>query len=175
MPNYKRTFVTGYDYFLTVVTHKRLPILIENIDLVRESFKISKQEYCYTIKAVVILPEHFHMIINPKNARDYPNIIKTIKQHFSKHCDPRYYQHIKQSESRTQAGYQPIWQKKYYEHTIRDESDFECRFNYVHFNPVKHGLVKKVKDWPFSSFHRYVAKGIYDQNWGNFDNNIDFE
>ena len=131
--------------------------------------------YEYSIEAIVILPDHFHLIIKPQEARDYPNIIKGVKQYFSKHCDPYYYQHISQSQSRLKAGYKPIWQKKYYEHTIRDDADFELRFDYVHFNPVKHGYVKKVKDWSFSSFHRYVEKGYYDKEWGNFDEEIDFE
>ncbi len=97
MPNYRRIFITGYSYFLTVVTHKRNPILIENINLLRNSFKVSKDIYYYQIEAVVILPDHFHLIIKPKEVQDYPNIIKSIKQHFSKYCEPRYYQHIKKS------------------------------------------------------------------------------
>ena len=79
------------------------------------------------------------------------------------------------SKSRSKAGYKPIWQKKYYEHAIRDDKDFELRFNYIHFNPVKHGYVEKVKNWQFSSFHCYVDKGYYDEEWGNFDRNVDLE
>ncbi len=71
--------------------------------------------------------------------------------------------------------YKPIWQKKYYEHAIRDDKDFKLRFNYIHFNPVKHGYVEKVKNWQFSSFHHYVDKGYYDEEWGNFDRNVDLE
>lgn len=82
MSNYKRIFMDGYSYFITVVTHGRNPILIKNIALLRENFHVSKQQYDYTIDAIVILPDHFHMIITPKYANDYSQIVRTIKQHF---------------------------------------------------------------------------------------------
>ncbi len=175
MPNYKRVFLDEYCYFLTVVTHKRIPILIDNIELLRESFKLSKEKYEYTIEAVVILPDHFHIMIRPKTAAQYPKIISRIKQHFSRHCDPKYYRHIPQSKSRTKAGYKPIWQKKYYEHCVKNDNDYQTRFNYIHYNPVKHGYVKQTKDWPYSSFHQYVKRGFYNKEWGDFTNPIDYE
>ena len=175
MANYTRVFEQGYDYFFTIVTHKRNSILIQNASLLKKSFKHSKQMFEFEIKAIVVLHEHIHMIITPKDVTEYPNIIKTIKQYFSKHVDSKYYAHINQSKSRTKKGYKPIWQKRYYEHTIRDEKDFKIRFDYIHFNPVKHGLVSKVRDWQYSSFHKYVRLEIYDKDWGNFDKNIDFE
>lgn len=175
MSNYRRVFEDGYCYFLTIVTHKRIPILIDNIDLLREGFAISKSQYCYKIEAVVVLPDHVHLMITPKVALHYPKIIRSIKQHFSMHCDPRYYCHITQSKSRIKEGYKPIWQKKYYEHTIRNDEDFKMRFDYIHFNPAKHQYVTKVNEWQFSSFHRYVKKGYYDKEWGDFNENIDFE
>ena len=175
MPNYQRIFEDGYSYFLTVVTHKRNPILIKNIDLLRESFVISQTKYDYEIEAVVILPDHFHLIITPKIALDYPKIINGIKHHFSKHCNPKFYNHLKQSDSRTKEGYKPIWQKRFYEHTIRDEEDFKMRFHYIHFNPVKHGFVKNVKDWEFSSFKQFVKIGYYNEDWVGFTEKIDFE
>jgi len=175
MPNYRRIFVDGYCYFLTIVTYKRTPLIIENIDLLREGVKKSKAKYPYQIEAVVVLPDHFHLMIRPKFALDYPKIISVIKQYFSKYCDPKYYQHITQSDSRSKAGYKPIWQRKYYEHTIRDDNDYTIRLNYIHYNPVKHGYVLQVKDWQYSSFHRYVKKGYYTLEWGNFDGKIDYE
>jgi putative transposase len=175
MSNYKRVFEDGYCYFLTIVTHQRNAILIDNIDLLREAFKHSKNKYPYHIDAIVILPDHIHMIINPEHAIEYPKIVSTMKQYFSKHCDPLYYQHLSQSSSRTKAGYKPIWQKKYYEHTIRNKEDYTVRLNYIHYNPVKHGYVGKVNDWKYSSFQRYVAKGYYSSEWGDFDNKINYE
>ena len=154
MANYKRIFLDGYSYYLTVVTHKRNPILIDNIDLLRESFRVSKRKYRYKIEAIVILPDHFHVILTPHNAKDYPNIIRTIKQHFSKHCDAKYYEHLEQSTSRQKEGYKPIWQKKYYEHTIRNQKDFEEKVNYIYNNPIKHGYAENIKDWKHSSYRQ---------------------
>ena len=154
MAKYKRIFLDGYSYYLTVVTHQRNPILIDNIELLRESFRESKRQYPYKIEAIVVLPEHFHLIMSPQNAKDYPHIIRTIKQYFSKHCEAKYYEHLEQSVSRHKEGYKPIWQKKYYEHTIRDEKDFDEKMNYIHNNPIKHGYVENIKDWKYSSsFH----------------------
>ena len=175
MPNYRRVFIDGYSYFLTVVMYKRNPILIDNIDLLRKSFKESKKKYNYDIKAIVILPDHFHMMILPTRAIEYPKIISVIKQYFTRHCDPRFYQHLTQSKSRTLAGYKPVWQKKYYEHAVRNTTDYKTRFDYIHYNPVKHGYVKQVKAWRASSFHKYVSLGIYDSEWGDFHNKIDYE
>jgi len=143
--------------------------------LLRESFKFSKEKYTYEIEAVVILADHFHLIIRPDIALHYPKIISIIKQYFSKHCDIKYYQHLTQSKSRIKAGYKPIWQKKYYEHTIRDREDYNIRLNYIHYNPVKHGYVQQAKDWQYSSFHKYVKNGYYDNNWGMSEKEIDFE
>jgi len=175
MPRYRRLFLEGYSYFLTVVTHERNPILIENIELLRESFRHSKQKYEYEIDAIVILPEHFHTIITPTNPKDYPLIIRAIKQHFSKHCEEKHYKHLMQSQSRNTKGYKPIWQKRFYEHTIRDEKDYKLRLDYIHYNPIKHKLVDRVKDWNYSSFTQFVKSGVYDKNWGDFDATIDFE
>ncbi len=152
MANYKRIFLDGYSYYLTVVTHNRNPILIDNIELLRESFKESKEHYSYAIEAIVILPDHFHLVIKPKIAKEYPHIIRTIKQYFSKHCDKSYYAHIEQSPSRQKEGYTPIWQKKYYEHTIRDTQDHKSILAYMYHNPIKHGLVEKPDLWIYSSF-----------------------
>ena len=99
MANYKRIFLDGYSYYFTIVTHQRNPILIENIELLRESFRVSKREYSYKIDTIVVLPDHIHLIITPKRAKDYPHIIRTIKQYFSKHCDKAYYEHLEQSNS----------------------------------------------------------------------------
>ncbi|MFT7878896.1 MAG: transposase [Sulfurimonas sp.] len=175
MPNYKRVFLDGYSYFLTVVTHQRNPILIDNIELLRESFRVSKSKYNYKIDAIVIMPDHFHMIVTPEISMEYPDITKTIKQHFSKYCDEKYFQHLYQSNSRHAKGYKPIWQKRFYEHTIRDEKDYKIRLDYIHYNPVKHRLAGKVSDWEYSSFHKFVEKGYYDNDWGAFDESIDFE
>lgn len=175
MADYKRVFIDGHSYFLTVVTHRRNPILIENVDLLRESIREAKSKFVFDIEAIVILPDHFHMLIKPKEAEAYPKIIGSIKRHFSRHCDPKHYEHLSQSNSREEQGYRPVWQKRFYEHTIRDEDDFRTRIEYIHYNPVKHGLVTSAKEWENSSFHKYVRMGRYDEYWGGLDGEVDFE
>ena len=159
MSNYKRIFMDGYSYFITVVTHERNPILIKNIALLRESFSVSKQKYHYTIDAIVVLPDHFHMIITPKYAEEYPHIVRTIKQHFSKYCPKDDYAHLYQSKSREQKGYSLIWQKRFYEHTIRNEKDLIEKIRYMQKNPVKHGYVDEIDKWKYSSFYRNKKVG----------------
>jgi len=166
MANYKRIFEDGYSYYLTIVTHQRNPILIKNITLLRESFRMSKRQYNYEINEIVILPDHLHMIITPSQAEDYPHIVRTIKQYFSKHCNPKYYKHLDQSQGRTKEGYKAIWQKKYYEHTIRGEKDLQEKMRYMYNNPVKHDLVEKEEDWEYSSFKRFHEGGSINRPYG---------
>ncbi len=151
MPNYRRIFEDGYSYYLTIVTHRRNPILIDNITLLRQSFVQSKKRFDYRIDAIVILPEHIHMVITPKKATDYPKIVGAIKAYFS-----RYYagqdKDEEQSISRYKKRHKAVWQKKYYEHTIRDEKDWHETMTYMKHNPVKHGLVDDVNNWMYSSF-----------------------
>jgi len=152
MPNYRRIFEDGYSYYLTIVTHERCPILINNIVLLRKSFAQSKKRFNYTIDAIVVMPDHIHMVITPDKATEYPKIIGAIKAYFS-----RYYEGnevLEQSSSRSKKRYKAVWQKKYYEHTIRNEKDWYETMEYMKYNPVKHGLVEKVEDWEFSSFFR---------------------
>ena len=172
---YRRLFLDGYSYFFTIVTYQRNPILIENIELLRESFLQVKSQYSFTIDSIVILPDHLHMIMTFENVEMYPKIIGQIKKYFSSHCDPKYYQYLKQSHSREKQNYKPVWQKRFYEHTIRDEKDYKLRLDYIHYNPVKHALVNSVKDWEYSSFDKFVDREYYHKDWGEFDGNVDFE
>ena len=177
MAKYRRVFKDGYSYFLTVVTENREPILIDNIEILRKSFALSIKKYCYKLDAVVIMPEHFHMIITPKSAKDYPKIVSHIKRAFTYGLDSSIKDRAKESlsASKEKRKYSGIWQRRFFEHTIRNKEDFKLRFDYIHFNPVKHGLVKKVSDWEYSSFHKYVKMGWYHHDWGDFDESIDFE
>jgi putative transposase len=156
MANYRRLYLHGYSYYFTIVTHKRNPILVENIMLLRESFRESKSYFDYKIDAIVVLPDHIHMVITPKVAEEYPKIIHAIKYNFSK----RYIldTEIKQSPSRQKRKLKPIWQKRYYEHTIRDEKDYFRCLKYIRTNPVKHKYVENETEWKYSSF-TYGALG----------------
>ena len=171
MPNYTRIFADGHPYFITIATEKRRPILIENITLLRQAFTHSKQYFDYNLDAICILPDHLHMIVNPNDATDYPKIITSIKTYFSKNLHQRY----KTSDSKSKKRELGIWQRRYYEHTIRDEKELEKYRNYVHYNPVKHKLVSSAKDWEFSSFGKFVKNGFYNRDWYNLDEDLDLE
>lgn len=158
MPNYKRLFIPNSYLFLTVVTNNRQPILINNIQLLRESFKRAQQTYKFDLYACAILPDHMHLILTPQKIEEYPKIIFAVKYHFSRNIDigglgnPPY-NISKCKHNKKEKG---IWQRRYYEHTIRDEDDLYKHLDYIHYNPVKHGFVQNVKDWEFSSFHKFV-------------------
>ena len=154
MSRYKRIFLDGYSYYITVVTYQRNPVLLENIDLLRESFAYAKTKFVFSLNDIVILPDHFHMIITVPEAKTYPKIISSIKRYFSQRCDTRYTRHILQSHSRTMQGYNPVWQKRYFEHTIRNEKDYLEKCSYMYHNPQKHGYTDNVETWEYGSFNR---------------------
>jgi len=154
MSNYKRIYLENYSYYITVVTQNRQPILIDNIELLRDSFRRSKKRYDYVINAIVILPDHIHMIITPKNPKDYSKIIALIKRSFTYGLDMKTKEESKfnLSASSYRRNLSGVWQKRFYEHTIRDEKDYSKILDYIYINPIKHGLVKNIEDWKYSSF-----------------------
>jgi len=171
MSNYTRVFAQGHPYFITITTEKRRPILLDNIPLLRQAFANSKQYFAYRIDAICILPDHLHMIIYPNNEKDYPNIIKSIKTYFSKNIN----QAFNTTQSQTKKKELGIWQRRYYEHTIRDEKELERYRNYIHYNPVKHNLSHSAKEWEYSSFSKFVQNGFYDIDWYNLDEDRDLD
>jgi len=152
--NYRRVFAQGHSYFITMVTQNRNPLLIDNIDLLRDAFRRSKERYSYTIDAIVILPDHLHMIITPQNHTEYPKIITHIKRSFVYGLDKTIQDEAKMhlTSSKYKRQHSGIWQERYYEHTIRDEKDWLEKMEYIQYNPVKHELVEDAKDWQYSSF-----------------------
>ena len=164
---YKRLFLENTYVFLTVVTSKRRHILIDNVELLRKSFKNAKRFHSFEIFGIVILPEHFHIIIKPNSIENYPKIIHLIKTYFSKNIDITKIKNYQTSVSREKKQEKDIWQRRYWEHTIKDESDLGNHRDDIHFNPVKHGYAKAVKDGEYSSFEKFVKSGNYEINWGN--------
>jgi len=154
MSNYKRFYLKNHSYYLTIVTQNRQPILIDNIELLRDSFRRSKRKYDYKIDAIVILPDHIHTIITPKNLKDYSKIIAHIKRSFTYGLDRETKDKSKfnLTESSYNRNLSGVWQKRFYEHTIRDEKDYNTIVNYIYTNPIKHGLVIN-KYW-----HKYNTK-----------------
>lgn len=167
MPEYRRVFIPGGTYFLTVVTYKRKPIFNHTsaCDLLKKVWVTESRRHPFTTNAFCLLPDHFHCVITlPESDINYPMRIREIKRLFSIK-----YPVTEQNDlidSRTKRSERYIWQRRFWEHTIRNENDLDKHIQYIHFNPVKHGYVDQVKDWRFSSFHRFVESGLIDMNWG---------
>ena len=166
MPNYRRLWRPGGTYFFTVTLLERHDnyLLVEYIDALREAVRKVKQAHPFTIHAWVVLPEHLHCVIElPEGDADFATRWRLIKSGFSQALP----QGEARSASRRKHGERAIWQRRYWEHLIRDETDFARHVDYVHYNPVKHGWVERVADWPYSTFHRHVEQGFYPVNWGS--------
>lgn len=164
---YRRAKIAGGTYFFTVVTHNRRQFLCEpdNISLLRDAFRCIMQNHPFKIEAIVILPDHLHCIWTlPDGEDNFSTRWRLIKEYFSRKCAPQYCNQI--STSRKKKQEKAIWQRRFWEHQIKDEKDFINHAEYIHYNPVKHRLVQSPKDWEYSSFSRYVKAGIYDLNWG---------
>jgi putative transposase len=135
---------------------------MEYIDELRRAFRETRKHHPFTADAVVVLPDHLHAIWTlPEGDKDFATRWRLIKSTFSRSLptgEPI-------SASRAAKGERGIWQRRYWEHTIRDESDFARHVDYIHINPVKHGLVTRISDWPYSSFHRMVKSGVYPADW----------
>lgn len=166
--NYHRLFIPNSYVFITIVTSKRRNILIDNINILKSAIKKSIDIYNYEIFAICILPDHIHMIIKPYKIKDYPNIVKLIKTNFSKHIDKSTIKDYKLSASNISKKEFDIWQRRYYEHTIISEEDLYKHTDYIHYNPIKHQHVKALKDWKYSSFHKFVQNNFYEKDWCNF-------
>nr|WP_064495219.1 transposase [Pseudomonas chengduensis] len=163
MPNYRRARVPGATYFFTVNLRDRTSdLLIREIDLLRETVRATKTRHPVHIDAWVVLPEHMHCLWTlPSSDADFALRWKVIKFAFSKRLPAIEMLSINQ-QNRRERG---IWQRRYWEHLIRDERDYQHHFDYIHYNPLKHGHVARLADWPYSSFHRAVAEGIYPADW----------
>ena len=160
MTEYRRAKVPGATYFFTVNCAERQGnrILTDNIDSLRNAFRNVKNDHPFTINAIVILPEHLHCIWTlPQDDVDFGYRWGLIKAAFSRAIPKTEHR----SDSRLKRGERGIWQRRYWEHLIRDEEDYVRHTDYIHWNPVKHSWVKQVKDWPYSSFHAHVDQGIY--------------
>jgi putative transposase len=164
---YQRVYVKGGTYFFTVVSYKRKKILTQscNVLLLREAFRYVMKKHPFKIDAFVLLPEHFHCIWTlPKDDHDFSKRWRLIKSYFSRYCNEIYKQ--TPLESRIKKKEQAVWQRRFWEHLLRDNDDYKRHVEYIHYNPVKHNLVTAPIDWEYSSFHRYVQERIYDKDWG---------
>ncbi len=164
MVNYRRSFVPGGTFFFTVtLRNRKSSLLIDKIILFKESVQTVKARHPFRIKAYVILPEHLHMIWElPTGDTNYSQRWKEIKALFSKSVHRSGFELPK-----TKHNEYCLWQRRFWEHTIKDSLDFENHVNYIHYNPIKHGFVDSLHDWPHSSFHHYVFRSQLSENWGS--------
>ncbi len=169
MPEYRRARIQGGTYFFTVVTYHRLPILTDDKAriILKEAWMDVMKRFPFTQDAVCLLPEHIHCVWTlPEGDLDYSIRWREIKRYFTREYQKKYGGLEVPDESRVKRREGTIWQRRFWEHSIRDQEDLNRHIEYIHFNPVKHGLVKSVSDWPWSSFHRYVRDGYYHESWG---------
>ncbi len=164
MPNYRRNRIPGGCYFFTINLLERYnnTLLIDEIDLLRAVVKQAKDRHPFHIDGWVVLPEHMHFVLTlPKGDEDYVKRIRLIKTLFSRRLPKTEYR----SAVRQRKGERGIWQRRYWEHTIRDDLDYSHHMDYLHYNPVKHGYAAQVKDWRYSSFHTLVKAQVYPEGW----------
>lgn len=162
MVRYRRNFVAGGTYFFTATLVDRTSTaLVDHVGALRAAFRTTRQGHPFMIDAIVVLPDHLHVVMTlPEGDADFPNRWRLIKRRFTtavaKEGAP---------VARHRNGEHALWQRRFWEHAIRDDHDFETHVDYIHFNPVKHGFVGRVREWPYSSFHRYVRCGLCTEDW----------
>ena len=165
---YRRFQHAGGTWFFTVVTENRRPLFSDsgNVDLLRDVLKHVNIKYPMQIDAVVILPDHIHCIWTlPEGDSDNATRWRLIKSQFTKRCDSRY--KAIPGPAKLKKQQQAVWQNRFWSHLITDDNDFQHHFDYIHYNPVKHGLCDKPVDWTHSSIHKFMASGVYPENWGS--------
>jgi putative transposase len=175
MPRYLRSKSPGGTFFFTVVTFQRLRFLTEQRSRIslRESISEVRQKYPFIIEAWVLLPDHLHTIWTlPEDDADYSKRWGLIKREFSKRARSFLHEDRLMGQSKEKHRECAIWQRRFWEHQVRNEEDLHRHLDYIHYNPVKHGLVANVADWPYSTFHRFVKQGLYPDNWGE---NVTFD
>ena len=162
MVRYRRNRISGGSYFFTVTLHDRQShTLTDHIDLLRIGFRETQRRWPFVIDAIVILPDHLHTVWTlPAGDADYSNRWRLIKSRFTRAAGKS-----GRSVSRHTNGECALWQRRFWEHTILDARDLQRHVDYIHYNPVKHGYVPAVADWPYSSFHSYVNQGLLPENW----------
>jgi len=172
MSQYRRLKYPGATYFFTVVTYQRKKLfhLPEAREMLRNAIQSTRAERPFTIDAWVLMPEHLHTIWQmPDDDNDFSARWAMIKSRFSKQAKLVIPSDEPQSNSRNKRNECQYWQRRFWEHMIRDDKEYEIYMDYTHYNPVKHGYVNQVKDWPYSTFHRCVKQNLYPENWGSVE------
>ena len=166
---YRRWRQPGGWFFFTLVTYQRQPILTSPLarDSLRGAMDATRCERPFRLFSIALLGDHLHCVWNlPENDSDYSTRWRIIKARFTRNLLATGYEPIVQNQSLRKRGGQGIWQRRFWEHTIRNENDLKRHVDYIHYNPVKHGYVSKAGDWEYSTFRRFVDKGEYPEDWG---------
>jgi putative transposase len=168
MRRYIRTGLPGATYFFTLALHDRSARwLVEHIADLRACFAHVKASHRFHIDAMVVLPEHLHAIWTlPAEDGDFSTRCMLVKQSFTRALQVNGALDSVSARPRGKSGERSVWQRRFWEHQIRDEDDYERHVDYIHYNPVKHGWVMRAAEWPYSSFHRHVREGKMQEDWG---------
>ncbi|PPD03776.1 MAG: transposase [Methylobacter sp.] len=169
MSRFRRSQTTGASYFFTVVTYRRQAILCDAPvrEALREAIETVRARQPFIIEAWVLLPDHLHCIWTlPPGDAGFPARWSMIKRQVSIACKEQYRRLDLMTSSKLKHRESTLWQRRYWEHQIRDAVDFSRHADYIHYNPVKHAYCQQVVEWPYSTFHRYAAQGVYPLNWG---------
>ncbi len=169
MSCYRRAKTKSGAYFFTVVTYRRQKFLCDEPvrNALRDSIRETRAIYPFTIDGWVLLPDHLHcMWTLPPDDNDFGKRWAMLKRFVTKRCGPTLQRDAWMNTCKRRRHESTLWQRRFWEHLIRDETDYIRHMDYLHHNPVKHGLVQQVKDWPFSTFHRHVRNGVYPESWG---------
>ena len=168
MPNYRRVVRPGGTFFFTVVTERRAKILCDDAarSILRSAIDQCRVRRPFELEAVVLLPDHWHPLITlPDDDTDYSVRLASIKANFTRDWLAAGGRESPRTVSMRRHGNRAVWQKRFWEHTIGDDEDWGAHLDYIHYNPVKHGLVTCPHLWPWSSFAKWVRRGVYTRDW----------
>jgi putative transposase len=169
MSDYRRWLVPGGTYFFTVVTHEHRPIFRDPsaVRLLGSALRDVRETLPFETVAIVVLWDHLHCVWSlPSGDDDFPTRWQRVKATFTDHHLAGRAADATRTATQSRRGERRVWQRRFWEHVIRDEHDLENHVDYIHYNPVKHGYVASPADWPWSSFGRFVASGHYPTGWG---------
>lgn len=175
MADYRRRQIAGGSYFFTLVTHSRAPLFSSQSarTILGNTLRTCQREWLFEINAIVLLPEHLHTIWTlPSGDVNYPQRWAWIKKEFTKEWLRSGGWEQPVSQSRKKRGDHGVWQPRYWEHTLKNEDDFDRHFDYIHWNPVKHRHVRCPSEWEASSIHRWINANVYEPEWGCGDHQI---
>lgn len=163
MRTYIRDRTDGACYFFTLnLLNRKSDLLVRHIEELRFAYRKTQHHMPFILNAMVVLPDHFHILLTlPEGDHDYVKRITCLKGQFSRQIPKIEFI----NESRANKGERGIWQRRYWEHRIRDELDFQRHMDYIHYNPVKHGHALRASDWLYSTFHECIQQGIYPLDW----------